>query len=75
MARGVKVAAASYWPAYKITFLSRERVRVSGADVSRIALYDRLALEEGDRLLMLQETPCAGSPPIVPGWYLCRQGW
>jgi hypothetical protein len=76
VARGVKVSAAGYWRAYKLTFLSGERVQIASTDVTRITRYDWLAQQEGDQLLVLRPEPCAGEPPLVPGmgWYLCRDG-
>ena len=69
--RGVRVTEASYLRAYKLTFLSRERVIVASTDVARIAEYQRMANAEGAKLLRLQEQPCAGDQ-LVPGWFLCR---
>lgn len=70
--RGIHVAAAGYWRAYKLTFLSKERVQIASTDVTRISRYDRLAEQEGDRLLVLQPDPCRSDQPPIGGWYLCR---
>jgi hypothetical protein len=64
---GITVAAADYWRAYKLTFLSRERVQVASRDRDR-------AQEEGDRLLVLRPEPCESDQPPVHGWYLCPVG-
>ena len=70
-ARGVRVAAANYWRAYKITFLTRERVRIASEDYVRIDEYQKLAEAEGDRLLHLRDRPCPGGEPVGT-MYLCR---
>jgi hypothetical protein len=71
VARNVRVARAPYWRAYKLTFLTAERVRVASSDYVRIEEYQRLAEQEGERLLDLREGPCPGGE-FVAGWYLCR---
>lgn len=68
--RQVHVAEAGYWRAYKISFITREQVKVASTDVVRIDEYQRLANEAGDRLIRIAETPCAGGEQ-VSGWYLC----
>jgi hypothetical protein len=72
--RGVRVAAAGYWRAYKLTFLTKERVRISATDASRIEEYDRLAEQEGERLILMQAQACESDLEPVNGWYLCRAG-
>lgn len=72
VARGIRVAGAGYWRAYRVTFLSREQVKVASSDVGRIEEYQRLAAREGDRLLVIREAPCAGDK--IGRWYLCREG-
>jgi hypothetical protein len=73
-ARGVSVAAAGYWRAYKLTFLARERVKIASTDVNRIDEYAELAHQQGGRLVVLQEQPCASDLAPIGGWYLCRWG-
>jgi hypothetical protein len=73
-ARGIEVAAAGYWRAYKLTYLTGERVKIASTDVSRIAEYDRLAQAQGDRLIVLRPEPCDTDQPPLNGWYLCRVG-
>jgi hypothetical protein len=70
-ARGLHVAEAGYWRAYKLSFLTEERLKIASTDYSRIDEYRRLADREGDRLLRLQEQPCPGGEPVVEH-YLCR---
>lgn len=70
-ARGVTVAEASYWRAYKVTFLTNERVKVASTDVVRIDEYQRLANAEGDRLLTIQEDPCPGGDRVGV-FFLCH---
>jgi len=71
-ARGVTVAIAGYWRAYKLTFLAGERVKIASSDFVRVEEYQHLANALGERLLVLQDTPCAGEE-ISPGWYLCHE--
>jgi hypothetical protein len=71
VSRGVRVASAGYWRAYKLTFLTGERVKIAANDYLRIEEYQRLADAEGDNLITIQEEPCAGGETIA-GWYLCR---
>jgi hypothetical protein len=66
----VRVAQAGYWRAYKLTFLTGERVVVASTDVVRIASYQEAAAREGAALRELRENPCPGGRPIG-GWYLC----
>lgn len=70
-ARGLHVAEAGYWRAYKLSFLTEERLKIASTDFPRIDEYRRLADREGDRLLRLQEQPCPGGEPVVEH-YLCR---
>lgn len=44
---GIAVARAPYWVAYKLTFLSAERVKIASTDVVRITEYQRLASAAG----------------------------
>jgi hypothetical protein len=69
-ARGISVAEAGYWRAYKLAFLTRERVKVASSDVVRIEEYQRLADEAGDSLIVIQEERCPGDHIGV--WFLCR---
>jgi hypothetical protein len=68
--RGIRVAEASYWRAYRVSFVAREQVKVASTDMKRIEEYQTLAWREGRRLLTIRETPCPGGTP-VDVWYLC----
>ena len=71
-ARGITVAKAQYWRAYKLTFMTQERIRVASTDVVRIEEYQRLAEAEGERLTLLQRDPCPGGT-LAGGMYLCQK--
>jgi hypothetical protein len=68
--RGLHVAKAGYWRAYRLTFLTEERLKIASTDYERIEEYRRLADQEGNRLLRLQDRPCPGGEPVVEH-YLC----
>lgn len=68
--RGLHVAEGGYWRAYKLTFLTEERLKIAPVDYQRIDEYRRLADKEGNRLLRLAERPCPGGEPVVEH-YLC----
>ncbi len=73
VARGITVAEAGYWRAYKVTFIARERVKVATTDVVRIEEYQRLAREAGPDLVVIREGPrgeCPGGEPVGI-WWLC----
>lgn len=72
VARRVRTAEAVYWRAYKLTFLTGERVKVASNDFVRIDEYQDLAAAEGDRLIGIREEACAGGERIA-GWFLCRE--
>jgi hypothetical protein len=72
VARHVQTAEAGYWRAYKLTFLSGERVKVASNDVVRIEEYQDLAAAEGDQLISIREEACVGGERIA-GWFLCRE--
>lgn len=73
VARGITVAQAGYWRAYKVTFIARERVKVATFEVVRIEEYQRLAREAGDSLVIIREGPegaCRGGESVGI-WWLC----
>jgi len=70
-ARGVTVADAPYWRAYKLSFLTEERIRVASTDFVRIDEYQTIAAAEGANLRHIRESPCPGGEHVA-GWYLCR---
>jgi hypothetical protein len=69
-ARGLRVAEGGYWRAYKLTFLTEERLKVASDGYQRIREYRRLADAEGSRLMRLSEQPCPGGEALVEH-YLC----
>lgn len=71
--RRIDVAASGYWRAYKLTFLTGERVKVASSDFIRITEYQQLAREKGAELIEIREEPCPGGERIA-SWYLCRAG-
>jgi hypothetical protein len=73
VARGIPVAEAGYWRAYRTTFLARERVKVASTDVVRIDEYTALAATQGDRLRVIQTRPCATDQAPIGEWYLCPE--
>jgi hypothetical protein len=73
LARGIHVASAGYWRAYKLTFLTDEQVKVASTDVVRIEEYQQLAAREGDRLVRIEEAPCPGGESVGV-FFLCREG-
>jgi hypothetical protein len=70
-ARGIHVAMANYWRAYKVTFLTDERVKVASSDVVRIDEYQALANAEGDRLVTIQQESCPGGEKVGV-FFLCH---
>ena len=70
-ARGVTVARAPYWRAYKLTFMTGERIKVASSDIVRIEEYQQLAGAQGDRLVRLERQPCPGGT-LVGGVYICN---
>jgi hypothetical protein len=69
-ARGITVAEGGYWMAYKLSFLSQERIKVASGDVVRITEYQRLASEAGSTLRRIQDDACEGGERIAL-WFLC----
>ena len=69
--RGIRIAESGYWRAYKVSFLTRERVKVASTDVVRISEYQRLARDAGASLVSIQDVPCQGGERVSL-WYLCR---
>jgi hypothetical protein len=76
VARGITVAKAGYWRAYKVTFIAGERVKVASSDLVRIDEYQRLADAAGPALLTIEDQrrgECPGGLAIGI-WRLCPQG-
>jgi hypothetical protein len=68
--RGVSIAWSRFRSAYHISFLARERVRVSANDFARIRSY----FDEAGRAQAptLADQPCAGGEALPSGLFLCR---
>lgn len=72
-ARGLRFARSDYWTAYYVAFMTGERVIV-GADVlSRIDAYELALAQHPGEVVRIATKPCGSSPPIVPGYYVCRE--
>jgi hypothetical protein len=71
-ARQIRVAEANYWLAYKVTFLTKERIKVASTDVVRIDEYQRLARAAGSHLVLIADRPCTGGTPVSL-WFLCPE--
>ena len=71
--RGITVAEAGYWRAYKTTFMAGERVKVASTDMVRIDEYQRLAAAPDARVYTIRETRDGACPGgIIAGiWLLC----
>lgn len=72
VARGITAAQSGYWRAYKVTFLTGERVKIASTDYVRIEEYQRLAREQGADVVTIQAEPCPGGE-YLGGHYLCRR--
>src|SRR5262249_26663928 len=74
VARRVPVAAAGYWRAYLVTFLTDERVRVASRDFGRTQEYQALYAERVGDAVVISESECPGGErgERVAGWYLCK---
>jgi hypothetical protein len=70
-ARQLHVAQSDYWRAYKLTFLTGERVKVASTDFARIDEYQKLAVAAGNQLVTIQPHPCMGGEHLTT-WFLCR---
>jgi hypothetical protein len=63
----IQYARATYWDAYVVDFLTRERVIVASTDIVRIADYqDRVEAHSGSAV-NLPRLPCAGGE-VVASW-------
>jgi hypothetical protein len=71
--RGIQIGRAGYWRSYAITFLTRERVRLTSTEVLRIQEYEDLADAAEPEVLRVQEQPCSAGvrEDRVGAWYLC----
>lgn len=71
-ARGIRYARSDYWTAYYVGFLSQERIIVGTTSQPRILVYERALAWHASEVVRIETTPCDASPPIVPGYYVCR---
>ena len=71
--RGVAIGRAGYWRSYAITFLTREKVKLTSTEVLRIQEYEDMADAAEPRVLVVQEQPCSAgvAEDRVGVWYLC----
>jgi hypothetical protein len=67
--RGITAARAPYWTAYKVTFLSGERIKVASTDVARIDEYQSLPGIADAPLIALR--PCADGEQVGV-YYICK---
>jgi hypothetical protein len=67
----IRYARATYWDAYVIDFLSRERVIVASWDVMRIEDYQRQVDDHGADAWRLERLPCEGGTRIA-SWCVKR---
>jgi hypothetical protein len=61
----IRYARATYWDAYKLDFLTRERVTVASVDVARIDDYQRGVDAHADAAVTLARQPCSGGPTVA----------
>jgi hypothetical protein len=61
----IRYARATYWDAYNVDFLTRERVTVASIDVVRIEDYQRAVEEHADAAVTLARQPCSGGPTVA----------
>lgn len=61
----IRYARATYWDAYKLAFLTRERVTVASVDVARIDDYQRSVDAHADTAVTLARQPCSGGPTVA----------
>ena len=71
-ARGIRYARSDYWTAYYVDFLTQERVTVGADRLSRVDIYERALAQHASEVVRLSTEPCGSVPPIVPGYYVCR---
>ena len=69
----IRYARASYWDAYVVDFLSRERVIVGSYGPARIPDYERRVDEHRDAAVGIERMPCAGQLRVAQ-WCIQRLG-
>jgi hypothetical protein len=67
--RGIRYASATYWDAYVVDFLSRERVIVASNDVVRVSAYQQEVAAHGADAVNLARQPCQGFATVA-SWCL-----
>jgi hypothetical protein len=67
----IRYARASYWDAYAVDFLSRERVIVASTDIVRIPEYQKQVDEHAKDAVEIQRQPCTGYDTIA-SWCIQR---
>ncbi|MCC6162514.1 MAG: hypothetical protein IT182_04100 [Acidobacteria bacterium] len=72
-ARGLHYARSDYWTAYYVAFLTHERVIIGSDTLSRVDLYEHVLARHEAEVVRIATRPCDAAPPIVPGYYVCRQ--
>jgi hypothetical protein len=70
--RHIRFGTADYWIAYRLTFLSRERIILAATGVSRIYDYNRIVAAQRANPIHLSRQPCPEGPKLAEGVYLCR---
>lgn len=63
---------SDYWTAYYVAFLTQERVTASAGSLSRVDEYERILARHAREVVRISTTPCDARPPIVPGFFVCR---
>lgn len=61
----IRYARASYWDAYVVDFLSRERVIVASSGPVRIPEYQRRVDEHSDAAVNIERMPCEGQMHVA----------
>ena len=70
--RQIRYGTADYWIAYRLTFLSNERIILAATGVSRIYDYNRVVAAHRANPIHLSRQPCPEGPKLADGVYLCR---
>jgi hypothetical protein len=70
--RHIRYGTADYWIAYRLTFLSNERIILAATGVSRIYDYNRVVAAHRADPIHLSRQPCPEGPKLADGVYLCR---
>jgi hypothetical protein len=69
--RQIRYGTADYWIAYRLTFLSKERIILAATGVSRIYDYNRIVASYRQDPIFLSRRPCGEGPKLADGVYLC----